>query len=173
MRDRKAMKLIYVDHKGTCTRNELRWLFGTLAATFLILCFCVEYGRYRFGSVSAALTYLKGRRIHIDQETKSFGDCLTGGISSVQYSVRNISGRKVRLFGVRTSCSCALVGDLPKVIENNQAITVKVLIAAPRKPADISGSVDIYTDLPQHPALKLGYTGRAVDAHEVKSYLNK
>lgn len=144
-------------------RRDVRaGLCVSLTLTFASLGVVVGTGRVYFGSVSAALSYLQSERLLADHKVHSLGDLVIGSKQKFSFGLRNMTGRSVRLLGARTSCSCALLKELPEELENGESRRVELEVAAPQEPMAILGGLELFTSDPNVPVLTLGFTGRAV-----------
>lgn len=124
----------------------------------LILCsiglFCKAY----FGSLSAAIEYARGERLLVTRRIQALGKHSTNTEFDFSFSITNLTGRAVRLLGVKTSCSCAVMGDLGDTLAPNKRRIIPVRMKTPKQPGKVNGSIYIFTDHPDFGSIALGYT---------------
>jgi hypothetical protein len=117
---------------------------------------------YHFGSFAAALGYLEGDRLLVADPFKSIGEVPSGSKHLVSFSVRNYSGRPVRILGVKSSCSCTTIEDLPRTLNAGQTMTVPVTVDLPRSGETFLGHIEIFTDYPEQAAVLLRIRARLI-----------
>ena len=139
---------------------DLKFAVGTAVVCVAFVASSVGYGSSRLGSASAVLQYLSGERLILDQHVKGLGDVRAGSQHSLAYRLTN---RPVRLLGAKTSCSCAVLGDLPREVAQSESVDIRISIRAAKMPSDINGNLTIFTDDPQYKMLGANFTGRVID----------
>jgi len=144
----------------THLRSAFRKMLVVLLMTLALLTLGVGYGRYRFGSVPAALAYLRGERLLIDEPLQSISGVHPGSQIVVPYALTNLTGRPVKLVGMATSCSCSVIEELPIAIAAAETRMVAVTIKIAENRSDFSGSLQLFTDDPHSPEIDLGYSVR-------------
>ena len=94
--------------KSAATRSSLRTLVVTIALSLTMLGLGAGYGRHRFGSMSAALAYLRGDRLLVDESSRTIDDVQSGSEIVVRYGFTNWAAHPVKLLGMSSSCSCTV-----------------------------------------------------------------
>ena len=143
---------------GGILRTVILTLF--LALTFLTV--GAGYGRYRFGSFSAALAYLRGEHILVDDPVQSVGASHAGGSVMVRYALTNLSAQPIKLVGVESSCACTEVQGLPTTLAALEKKEVSAKITVSEGRSNFSGSVRLFTDDDHSPIIGLKYSVRTV-----------
>ena len=118
------------------------------------------YGRHRFGSMSAALAYLRGERLLVDESSKTIDDVRSGSEIVVRYGFTNWAAHPVKLLGMSSSCSCTVVEDLPMTLAASETKAVSVKIKVDEGRPDFTGSIRVFTDDPRSPEIILSYSLR-------------
>jgi hypothetical protein len=139
-------------------RETLRGIAAVLGLALLFLALGTGYGLYRFGSTSAALSYLQGERILVDRSFKSIAMARPGSEVVVHYTLANHSARPVSFVGMTSSCTCTRVDSHPEILapSETRVITANIRIAEDRD-APVAGTVLLYTDSPESPKILLAY----------------
>jgi hypothetical protein len=139
------------------TRN---WLVLTTCSALAILALLWVAAVARFGTVSAALNYLSGQRLIVDENRRSFGTLEAGRERTVEFMVTNDTSKPVSLLGARVSCTCVSVEDLPRTLAPSARWPLRVTIRAGRRERDVSEGLWLYTDAENRPQIALQLTGR-------------
>ena len=149
-----------VDQRAVIIRREF---IKSILIIISMIILGFSYCRYRFSSVQAALDYVSGDRLLIDQKIKSIGVMATGSTQNIKFNITNYTGHSVRLIGSTSSCLCAVVGELPEALPNSETRTIQVRISSPSKDSNMSGKVRIFTDDTQYPELVMAFTGHTAE----------
>lgn len=142
-------------------RRAAYWLATTVATVFLLVAFA-GYGASRCGSIPAALDYVRGDRLLVDARVQSLGPAPAGSSRVISYTLRNFASHSIAVQGARTSCACAVVTDVPFVIEPGGSHTLGLSLVVSGVRERLDGSFTLYTDDPDVPKLELGYVGRVL-----------
>lgn len=124
------------------------------------------WGWVRFGSVKAALLYTGGVRLIADPTTGSVGDLAPRARATAKLRLVNLSDFPITILGSKSSCTCMLVGDLPKSIPARGRGEVEVAYRAGAFPGKIQQSVVLLTDNTTSPQVSIPITGRIVAGSE-------
>lgn len=133
-----------------------------LMISLTILCVLATHGIIRYGSFSAALSRVNGQRILVDPPLQAFGDVVEGRTVSANFILRNEAFQRITIQGAKVSCGCAVVSDLPCVIEPGGSRSIGLSVVPPKDNDQFAGTVSLYTDDRGTPVIALGYQGRVV-----------
>ena len=140
-------------------RSALRTTGVTVALTILFAGLALGYARYRFGSVSASLAYLRSEQLLIDQANKATtGEA--GGQVQISYDLTNWTDHPVRLLGSSTSCTCTILDGLPMTLAASETKAVVATIVLDKAETRLAGSILVFTDDRRTPEIRLAYTVR-------------
>jgi hypothetical protein len=146
-----------------------RLLATTGLLAVVALCAAAAWYCQRCGSIANALEALQGRPIVVDARVKSFGEVEEGSRVRVEFRLRNVSHRTVRVLGGMTTCTCTMLGDLPLSIGPMEEVPFPVSIlletGGPRIETEqppLNLPILLYTNVPSEPELLLHVTGRIV-----------
>ncbi len=142
----------------TYSRSRLRNLAISSSLTLIILAALAGYGRFRFGSFSAALDFARGEAILVDERAKMISGVHPGNQIVATYSLTNNSGRPLKLIGVVPSCTCTTVESLPLTLAPSETKTITARIKFSEAAPNFSGSMRLFTDEPSSPEIVLSYT---------------
>lgn len=118
-------------------------------------------GLYEIRRIDSIISWLQGERIVVDHAFKTVLVHRPSGQAVVDYRLTNISDHPVMLAGAATSCSCTTVEGLPTVLESKQSRTLSARISADEMDDELIGAIQIFTDEPGTPVLKLSYKVQA------------
>lgn len=140
-------------------RDAVRAFAVTLCLTLTLLALGAGYGKYRFGSVSAALAYLRGERLLVAKPTKSVS-AIAGDRIALQYLLTNWTDHPISLIGAASSCTCTALESMPITLSafESRLVSANVTIE-PGKP-DFSGSIHLFTEGLQSREVVLSYAVR-------------
>ena len=124
------------------------WRFARVAALAVVLFNgVVAAASVNAGSVTDALTWLRGTQLSIDGAPVDLGDQDSGQTVAREISVRNHLGRPVRVVGGTSDCSCVATDSLPVTIPPHAAVTIHVsLRLPPDKPGRFARRVWLWSD---------------------------
>lgn len=148
-------------------RGAIRLLLRGSCGIIVIAGMFAAAGSIGFGSLDAALAYLRGERISVRPRLLDMGRGQGGEAREATIEVRNWTGRPVRLIGGTSDCWCIVTEDLPLTIpaREGRSITVKLFF-----PAAASGIFNrkalLLTDDNHSPRLLLRLTGRVMQKAE-------
>jgi hypothetical protein len=141
-------------------RAALRSSGVILVLTLTFLALGAGYGRYRLGSVSAALAFLRGGRLLVDEPVKSIDGVRAGSQVVISYTLANLSGRPLKLVGMAASCTCTVIEDIPMTLAMSETKMVTAKIKTSDGESDLSGSIRLFTDDIHSPEITLAYLVR-------------
>ncbi|MCI0461710.1 MAG: DUF1573 domain-containing protein [Gemmataceae bacterium] len=91
-----------------------------------------------FGSLPAAIAYLRGERISISPRLVDVGAGARGEEREVAVTVSNWTDQPIRLIGGTADCSCTVLDDLPVTIAPQESRSVSIRVS-------LSGAPGIFT----------------------------
>lgn len=139
--------------------HRVRKATVTLALTSGILILIAAYARYKFGSATGALAYMSGERLIVDRPMQSLIDMKAGSSRTIFFKLTNLTGRTVQFLGSRTSCACAVIGELPQSLAESERCSIQVRITSPQTRSSFNGTLRLFTDDPQQQVIRLGFAG--------------
>lgn len=126
----------------------------------------------RYGSIRAAIVAQRGYVVVADSSLLSFGSLKVGTVTEVVFTVRNLSGKPVRIVGGSSSCDCMLVENLPTLLGPRATQTITISVHG-NDVGHFSRSVELYIDSPRQTRLPLIVEGEIVPdqggSHSVES----
>ena len=129
--------------------------------TSLWLAAIAVYGLIEFGSVAAALAYVRGDRLIPDAYVKSFGDAPSGSQPKIRFVISNYSKIPHKILGIRSSCTCLVSdGDLPVIIPGGAHFGLRIGVRERLEQGPVSESFTLYTDHSTQPELVFRVSGR-------------
>lgn len=141
--------------------KRIHWML-TVALTTAFLGVGGTYGVFRFGSIAAAISYVGGARVLVDDDLKDLGDVRVGDSSTLSFGLKNLTGHPVTIQGAQSSCTCAVIDGLPCSIEPGGVNYLLVKVTASSGRQYINGTLSVYTDDSGTPVIHLRYKGRVV-----------
>lgn len=129
----------------------LKWLFQTgvmvcLGLAFISLWFFIP-------------DLIHDDGLFISNRILSFGDVPQGWKGSLAFHARNVSAEPVRILGARSSCTCALIEDLPITLAPGEARELNVRIRADGELGSVSQAISLYTSVVSQSEIKLVVRG--------------
>ncbi|MBX6314539.1 MAG: DUF1573 domain-containing protein [Isosphaeraceae bacterium] len=132
--------------------------------TNIFLFGCVAWAYLRFGSITAALAYVRGDRLIADRYTPSFGRLEPGQSRDLVLHVTNLAARPITILGARTSCTCAAADGLPVTIQPGVKQPLKIRVWGKPKSGAVVEKLHFYTDDPAQPELIIQVVGKVINA---------
>lgn len=127
--------------------------------SFVLVSFIVAIGQYKFGTVAGFVAFVNGSCLLVDRPGQTIGVVRPGQEVQVEYSLRNLSDRRVTVLGAQSSCTCARIEALPFSMAPRESATLRVTIKAPRNAPHFAGSISLFTDHPEQREVVLAYAG--------------
>ena len=97
----------------------------------------------------------------VEGGVKVLGDLPLDSRHDLQFSIRNLGGRSVRILGAKSSCTCATIGERPREIPPGESRSVLVRFHVEDE-GPVGGRVTLFTDDPAHRELPLILTARGL-----------
>jgi hypothetical protein len=143
----------------------MRRLLPQLARLFLGVALlggiCLIASRAWFTSPREALAYLRGEDVSLEPEMLDFGNGHNLEGKSLPMTVRNWTGRVVRIVGGTADCSCVVTEGLPTDIGPGEAKEIWIRLVYPRTSTGIfEREARLYTADSQQRTLLVRLTGR-------------
>jgi hypothetical protein len=105
------------------------WILACIGGGALLLAAPLAWGYWQFGSLASTLAYLNGERLLVDPATPSFGVAKRGEERDVQVTIRNRTGKDVKILGAKSTCGCMVMAEqFPISIANagQQELTIHI-----------------------------------------------
>lgn len=128
--------------------------------TLLILGIGAGYGLFRFGSLAAALSAVRGDPLLVDRPFRSMSGIRPGSRVLLHYALTNASDRPIKLVGIKASCSCITADELPLTIAVSETKSLSATVKTREDESAKDGSICLYTDHPDSAEIILGYSVR-------------
>lgn len=104
---------------------------------------------------------IRGEAFRVDESRLDMGDANPGDVLIHEVSVLNVSGSPQRLVGGSQDCSCRVTGLSAQVgPKERSTITIKIRVPADTGPGRFRRPVDVYTDVPAQPIIRLNVSCR-------------
>ncbi len=145
-------------------RSAMLWGLACAGGGGLLIAAVLAWGHWEFGSLSCTLAYLNGERLLVDPATLSFGAGRRGEERDLHVTIRNRTGKEVKLLGAKSTCSCmAAVEKFPISISpgGQQELTIHVWLIG--KDSLFEKRVDYYTDDEANPVIAVTVRGTITD----------
>lgn len=145
-------------------RGPMASILGCVGGGGLLISLALAWGHWEFGSLSSALAYLNGERLLVDLGTLSFGTARRGEERDLQFTIRNRTGKEVKILGTRSTCGCMATAEkFPISIGNRgqQDLTIHVWLTG--KDSAFEKRVDFYTDDDANPVVPVVVRGTITD----------
>ena len=123
----------------------IRWAMQTTAIAGAGVAAMSLWAAICFGSLSMAATYLAGDRLLFDGRTKWFGSVEQGWEGALTFRTMNAAGRPVRILGARSSCTCALVDNLPITLAPGELKSLDVRVQTTNETGKFDQTIYLYT----------------------------
>lgn len=131
--------------------GSLKWVGGVAALVVVV----AAGGTLACGSLDAALASLRGQSLVVSPVV-DFGSGKPGDVLSSQVTVRNYSGKTVRLVGGTSSCSCTATDEMPISIDPGDEVVVNVRLRIPSgQPGLMNQQIVLFSDDPRQPRIDL------------------
>lgn len=153
---------------STAILCKARLGFHVIVGATIILAVGAGYGHLRFGSLSAALSAMRGDSLLANPAYQVVNGVHPGSRVRVQYALTNASDRPIKVIGINTSCSCTTVADIPMSLAPRQTKSVTATIVTREGQVGLDGSIRIYTDEPSSAEVVIGYSVRFVQASRTR-----
>jgi hypothetical protein len=129
-------------------RPFVAWVMTTLLLAVAGVAALALVGSLEFGSLSAALRFLRGERLLADASSKDVGTIPAGETREIEFHLTNVTDHPLTVVGFKSSCGCASATRLPMTIAPGATAPLAVSVRASARLASISTSVRLYTDDP-------------------------
>jgi hypothetical protein len=142
---RPDLTLLWSRPRATLARGVVT-AAGLLAAVTALLALPAGWAYFSFGSVEAALAYLRGERISVQPALVDVGPGATGDLRETTVELVNRTDHAVRVIGGTRDCSCTVADDLPLTIPAKEWRTIRVKAAVPRGAGSFTREVRLLAD---------------------------
>jgi hypothetical protein len=92
-------------------RRQLVWVAPSLVGGIVIVSVLLAVLAAKHGSIGAACAYMRGERLLLMPRTLDVGTEREQEQRLVRFELVNLSEEKIRILGVKPSCSCIVVQD--------------------------------------------------------------
>ncbi len=160
----------YDGQRSTARRqSQLKWLLATLILTNILFLSLIFWASVHFGSIRAALDYVRGARVIVDANTQTFGSAHAGSVVFVPFKISNLSGRELTLLGAHSSCSCLIADGFPMTLADTRTQVFRVQVRTKSREGPFAETLFLFTDDKSRPRLALNVTGTVTAANEAES----
>ena len=97
------------------SRRFLRDAVIVLSLTAILTTLVAIFGSFQFGSLRAAMAYVRGEHLYCDRPVIDLGHVRIGGRYRLTYTVTNLSGRAIKVLETRVKCTCTSIEEFPEV----------------------------------------------------------
>lgn len=145
-------------------RGSSMWLLACLGGGALLIAALLAWGYWEFGSLSNTLAYLNGERLLVDPATLSFGAVRRGEERDLQVTIRNRTGKEVKIMGAKSNCGCmGMEEKFPFSIAQGGQRELTIHIWFTGKDSAFEKRVDFYTDNEAKPVTAVLVRGTIAD----------
>jgi hypothetical protein len=145
-------------------RGSAGWILACLGGGGLLIAAVIAWGYWQFGSLSCTLAYLNGERMLVDPGMLSFGTARVGEDRDLHVTIRNQTGKDVKILGARSTCGCiAAVEKFPLSIVDGARQELTVHVWFTDKDSAFEKRVDYYTDAESNPVIAVAVRGTIMD----------
>jgi hypothetical protein len=116
---------------------------GAAAVAFLL---CLAWSSH--GSLGAVRAWLDGLPIAVDDPIKVAPATAPGTAANFTFSLQNVSGSKLTVYGAISNCSCITQSEIPFTIQPNECkdLAFKMRIASNESREQVIETVELLTD---------------------------
>lgn len=143
-------------------KKPVSWMACTFIMANIGLILLTAWALYSFGSIRAALAYLKGDRLIVRASSMSFGDVRRGERPVITFDIMNTSDRNITILGARTTCTCVFTDDLPLTVLPGERRSISVGVKTGSREGSIQERVYLYTSFPGQPEVEVRIIGRVL-----------
>jgi hypothetical protein len=139
--------------------NVLRYMVIVMATSSLLMIALALTAKVAFGSANNALHWLYGCHLFVEKPVNDAWLTVEQASRPVQIEFRivNYSAKDVDIIGASSTCSCSIVQDLPLRVPASGSAKTVLTVHMTTAGEDRAGSIDLYTNDPDCPDLRLGY----------------
>lgn len=112
-----------------------------------------------FGSLPVAVRYLRGERLILEPARLRAERLSTSTPVLLTTTIRNFTGRPVRLLGSSVRCTCVVTQKLPAMIPPGGTFRLSLRVQASAEKPTVDEPIVIFTDHREHPRLGVRVTG--------------
>lgn len=125
-------------------RSAPSWITATIVFTNIGLACLVACALYFFGSVGEAIAYVRGQRLFASAD--GVVTAVEGQTQEFDLVVRNMGGRRVRILGGQSSCSCLVALGVPTDLPARGRLVIRVSFRPKRRTGQFSQAIRLFTD---------------------------
>ncbi len=145
-------------------RGTAMWGVACAAGGALLITAVLAWGYWEFGSLSSTVAYLNGERLLVDPGTLSFGTCRRGEERDLQVTMRNRTGKEVKILGARSTCGCMVTTEkFPLSIGDRGQQELAIHVWLTGKDSLFDKRIDFYTDDEANPVIAVAVRGTIRD----------
>jgi hypothetical protein len=139
------------------------WAVSSLALAGVIV--GVAWGglTWKFGSLEAAIGYLRGRYLLLLPAVLDLGEGQRGERREARLQIVNLTDRPAMILGANSSCACLVVpSELPTEIPAHESRSLSVVLTYVGDRGETSQTVTVYSDLGHFDGASAVLKGRIV-----------
>lgn len=129
---------------------------GGVAVIAIFLCSVAVWG---FGSVDAAMAYLRGDLISVDPGIVELGEGSAGAIRKAEVCLTNRMDRPVTLIGGTSDCSCIVINNLPATLQPGESVNMEIVMLYPTSSGRFMRSAEFYAEADRWIRIPIAITG--------------
>ncbi|HZV04527.1 MAG TPA: DUF1573 domain-containing protein [Gemmataceae bacterium] len=142
----------------------MAWILACFGGGCLLIAPVLVWGHREFGSIASTLAYLNGERLLVDPGTLSFGTIRRGEERDLRVTIRNRTGKDVKVVGARSTCGCmASVERFPLSIADGDKQELTIHVEFIGKDSVFEKRIDYYTDDEAKPVIPVVVRGKLTD----------
>lgn len=150
------------------SRNQRGYSVAPLATMVVVgnvlLWAGVGWANWSYGSLSLALSTLRGDHLALESQVIDLGRVRPGEPVEVEIRVRNISDTPVYILGTPPACSCRVLLALPALVKPGQSLGLPVRVVVSPRSHRFATLVHLWTDSNRNARLQVQINGIMDDA---------
>lgn len=141
-------------------RSLVLWLVGCVGGGGVMLLALLAWGHWQFGSLANTLAYLSGERVLVDPKVLSFGTVRRNEERDLHTTIRNRTGKSIKILGSRSSCTCMTTEQSPFSIADGGQRELAIHIVLNGKEDVFENRIVFYTDDEANSVIPVTVRGR-------------
>jgi hypothetical protein len=149
---------------GKGGRRGPAWILACVGGGGLLIGAALAWGYWQFGSLASTVAYLNGERVFVDPDTLSLGVVRRGEERDLRFTIRNRTGKAVKLLGAKSTCGCMRMEEtFPISIGEGGQRELTIHVWLTGKDSAFDKRVDFYTDEESKPVIAVAVRATLTD----------
>jgi len=130
--DTPVTQRLIVAREGGFFSPTLKLCLQTLLVIVLLVVSVGGWSKFYYGNLADGVAYLRGDVISVSPLIGDLGEVRIGSEATYEIKIRNLSGSKVTILGIRADCACVVTNDLPVSLDSRQYHSLLVSLSIPQ-----------------------------------------